>query len=327
LPLLSEQTLFQRTIGRLDGLIDDITVVAAQRHEPLVRDQAPGVQVLVEPMGRNTLAAIGLAAIAIDRHPDDVMVVLPADQTIAKPDVFQGVLRAAHDELALGAFDIDSPLVALGVEMTRPATEYGYLIPDRDRTQSKRLTSYVLKGFEEKPTLTRAQELYTEGRGIAWNAGMFLWRRRAILAAIERYTALIQLLKPSLGSAGLLEQAYEQLQPVSIDYAVMEKAAGHGQVVMGAMDVGWSDLGSWSALLEALAVDGSGSVVQAGETVEVEPGDLVVRRNGGRVSAVPPIERGSMTATQPIAVLRGARTSAGSIDALLERCSDPEVET
>jgi hypothetical protein len=90
------------------------------------------------------------------------------------------------------------------------------------------------------------------------------------------------------------------------------------------MDVGWSDLGSWTALLAALGVEASGGVVQPGETVDIDVDDLVVRRAGGRVSAVPPLEPGSMTATQPIAVLRGARRAAATVDALLARCSDPE---
>ena len=91
-------------------------------------------------------------------------------------------------------------------------------------------------------------------------------------AALERYTGLLQSLGPMVGTPSMLEHAYEAIQrPVSIDYAVMEGAAQSGQVVMAAMDVGWSDIGSWSALLAALGARGTGAVVQAGETVDVEP--------------------------------------------------------
>jgi hypothetical protein len=93
---------------------------------------------------------------------------------------------------------------------------------------------------------------------------------------------------------------------------------------MGSMDVGWSDLGSWTALLEALGGHGTGAVVQAGETVEVEPDDLVIRRSGGRLGVIAPLERGSMTATQPIAVLRGSAPDRGLVEALIARCSEPE---
>ena len=111
---------------------------------------------------------------------------------------------------------------------------------------------------------------------------------------------------------------------MSIDYAVMEGAAQSGQVVMASMDVGWSDLGSWSALLAALGARGSGAVVQPGETVEAEHDDLVVRRIGGRLGVIAPAERGRMTAAQPIAILRGAAPDRMLVEALLERCSEPE---
>src|SRR4029078_900917 len=118
----------------------------------------------------------------------------------------------------------------------------------------------------------------------AWNAGIFLWRRRAITAALGRYTGLLQSLGPMAASPVRLESGYQAIQkPVSIDYAVMEGAAQNGQVVMASMDVGWSDLGSWTALLAARGARGTGAVVQAGETVEVGHDDLIVRRTGGRL--------------------------------------------
>ena len=174
------------------------------------------------------------------------MLVLPADQTIENVAVFQDVLRSA-EQLAPGAFDIDSPLVTLGVQPDRPATEYGYLLPRGDGEERFGLDAYPLRAFEEKPNPARAEELLQAGHGIAWNAGMFLWRRRAIRSALERYTGLVQSLGPMVHSPNMLQGAYESIQkPMSIDYAVMEGAARDGQVVMGVMDVGWSDLGSWS---------------------------------------------------------------------------------
>ena len=126
----------------------------------------------------------------------------------------------------------------------------------------------------------------------------------------------------------MLERAYESIQrAVSIDYAVMESAARDGHVVMGSMDVGWSDLGSWTALLEAIGGHGTGAVVQAGETVQVAPEDLVVRRMGGRLGIIAPLEGGSMTAVQPIAVLRGSAPDRARVEALLARCQAPEEGT
>lgn len=325
LPLVGDRSLLQDTVERLAGVTDDITVVTERRYERLVREQVPDATLLLEPMGRNTAAAIALATLVVDRPADEVMIVLPADQTVAQPDLFRDVLRTAAERLATGAFGIDDPLVTLGIQVDRPATEYGYLIPDLDRGAIVGgLMAYPLSRFEEKPNVQRAQELSGLG-GVAWNAGIFLWRRRAIESALGRYTGLLQSLGPMLGSPTTLAQAYEAIQrPVSIDFAVMEGAAQSGQVVMGSMSVGWSDLGSWSALLEAIGARGTGSVVRAGETVEIDHEDLVVRRVGGRLGVIAPPQRGSMTATQPIAVLRGTGPDRALVERLIERCSEPE---
>jgi mannose-1-phosphate guanylyltransferase len=252
--------------------------------------------------------------------------VLPADQTVREADTFGEVLRAAGEGLATGAFDIDDPLVTLGTQVERPATEYGYLIPDLSRGEvTLGLQGYPLQRFEEKPKPAQAEDLMQQP-GVAWNAGIFLWRRRAILAAIGRYTGLLQSLGPMVASPQMLDRAYESIQrAVSIDYAVMESAARNGSVVMASMDVGWSDLGSWSSLLAAIGARGSGSVVQAGETVSVEVDDLVVRRVAGRLGVIAPPERGSITATQPLAVLHGSGPDLALVEALIERCSAPEV--
>lgn len=325
LPLVGSESLLQATVARLAGVTDDVTIVTDRRYERLVRTQLPGGAVLTEPLGRNTAAAIALAALAIDRADDEVMLVLPADQTVERPDVFGEVLRNAGEGLATGAFGIEDPLVTLGIQVDRPATEYGYLIPDLTRVETVHsVQAYPLQRFEEKPKPARAEEL-AEQAGVAWNAGIFLWRRRAILAALRRYTGLLQSLGPMIDSPQMLDRAYESIQrAVSIDHAVMESAARNGTVVMGSMDVGWSDIGSWSALLAAIGARGTGSVVQAGETVEVEADDLVVRRVGGRLGVIAPPERGSITATQPLAVLRGTGPDRDRIEALIERCSQPE---
>jgi mannose-1-phosphate guanylyltransferase len=328
LPLLDERSLLTATFDRVKSLTRDITVVTDRRYERLVRAQVPDAALVLEPMGRNTAAAIALATLAIDRPDDDVMLVLPADAHIdpAREDVYRDILAKAARHLATGAVGIVDPLVTLGTEVTRPATEYGYLIPRVDlRETIDGLEVYPLAAFEEKPKPPRAEELFEQTEGAAWNAGMFLWRRRAIRAALERYTGLLQSLGPMVGTLSMLQQAYEAIQrPVSIDFAVMEGAAQSGQVVMGSMDVGWSDLGSWSALLEALGARGTGAVVQPGERIEVEHEDLIVRRIGGRLGVIAPPERGRMTATQPIAILRGTGPDRALVEGLLERCSDRE---
>jgi mannose-1-phosphate guanylyltransferase len=324
LPLTSPRTLLQATVDRVADLVDGrVWIVADDKYRRLVEDQAPEATLLAEPMGRNTAAAIALATLVIDEPDDEVMLVLPADQTIEDIDGFRQVLRGAEG-LAQGAFDIESPLVTLGVQHDRPATDYGYLMPKGSGEEIAGLHAYPLQAFEEKPNPARAEEL-VRIPGVAWNAGMFLWRRRAIRAALERHTGFIQSLGPMVASPAMLEGAYESIQrPLSIDHAVMEGAAARGQVVMGSMDVGWSDLGSWTALLQAIGAQGSGAVVKAGDSVDVDVDDLVVRRTEGRLGVVAPIEPGRMTAMQPIAVLRSAAPDRAMVEALLDRCADAE---
>ena len=332
LPLLGRHSLLQLTVARLmDGgklalRPEDVTVVTHTSYVRHVEEQLPGIAVLAEPHARNTATAIAYATLAIDRPDYEVMVVLPADHAIdaAREVTFRRVLLDAADHLATGAFDIEDPLVTLGIHADRPATEYGYLIPDFERRQRiAGLDAYPLRGFEEKPKIERAVQIQALP-GAAWNAGMFLWRRRAIRAILQRYTGLLQSLEPVFRTPNLLEKAYDGIKPISIDHAVMEAAARDGRVVMAAMDVGWSDIGSWSALLGAIGVAGTADLVQAGETVETSSGDLVVRRLDGRLGLVPVHESGSMTALQTIAVLRGATADTARIEEMLRRCSLPE---
>jgi mannose-1-phosphate guanylyltransferase len=243
--------------------------------------------------------------------------------------VFRAVLAAAERELAKGAFDIEDPLVTLGVQMTRPATEYGYLLPDETRRHGPEtghaLVAYPLRAFEEKPAPARAQDLYST-YGVAWNAGMFLWRRRAIRAALERYTGLLTLIGTAAHSASALEGAYDRLTPISIDHAVMEGAASDGRVVMGALDVGWSDLGNWTALLEAIAGPGAGvgRVVPPGEVLELDGDDLAVRSVDGRL-VLEQGPGGTMVSDLPMAHLANARGHASAITALLDRVQAQET--
>jgi mannose-1-phosphate guanylyltransferase len=328
LPLFDDGSLLQKTVHRLSagaqlGLTEaDVTVVTDQRYESLVREQVPSVRVLSEPMGRNTAAAIALAALAVERDADDVMVVLPADHLVVQEDLFRGVLADAERELARGAFGIESPIVTLGAQPTGPSTHYGYLVPDLDRGVTRRLAAYPLQRFEEKPSTERAAEMLRMP-GVAWNAGIFMARRRAFLDALGRHTDLLDQLRPALADAASLAAAYERINPISIDYAVMEPAAAAGQVAMASMDAGWSDVGTWRALLAALVAadggyDGAARVVQPGEGVALAGNDLAVIRDGEDRLALKrgPGEVGS---TQPIGFLPDAHMYSAAVQQLLTR--------
>lgn len=322
LPLLGDSSLVQRTVARVAGHPDlavalgDVTIVTDRRYATLVRAQCPGVSVIAEPAGRNTAAAIALATILVDRPDDEVMLVLPADHTIERESVFRNVLAGAA-RLAADTPGVQAPLVTLGIHVDRPATEYGYLLPDEDAAHDTAgLRVAPLRAFEEKPTIERATELI-DVPGIAWNAGIFVWQRTSIRAALERYTGLITMLEPVARSENGLAAAYTQLRGISIDRAVMESAASDRRVVMAAMNAGWSDLGSWSALLGAIGARGSGAVIQPNAAAEAGPNDLVVDRVGGRLTVLSG-PRGILAST-PVALLRDAAPDRGAVEALVDR--------
>jgi mannose-1-phosphate guanylyltransferase len=314
LPLLPDgRTLIRRTVDRLPAGNSGVFVVVGPAHAELVRTQVPSARLVLEPAGRNTAAAIALAALAIDRPADEVMAVLPADHLIADDVRFAEVLEAA----AAVAAAADRPLVTLGIRMERPATEYGYLIPGDVGDARHGLRVQRVAAFREKPDAEAAAQLFARGGGIAWNAGMFLWQRGAILDALHAYTDL------PLGSEAELRGAYPALTARSIDYEVMEPAAADGRVVMASMDVGWDDIGGWTALLGALDVPASGRVVEAGEGLTMAAGDLLVRSrsSGGLELAGGP---GTILVDAPSAHLAGAAGHRHVVQALLDRVAAAE---
>jgi mannose-1-phosphate guanylyltransferase len=255
LRLLGDETLIQATVARLAPLVSpaDVYVIAERRHLPLVAEQLPAIpagNLIGEPMGRNTAAAVALAAEAIDRPDGEVMLVLPADAFIADPAGFRDALAVAG-ELARGG-----RLVTLGVTPDRPETGYGYVLASPPAREVAGRPTFAVERFVEKPTVARAEELLATGLA-SWNAGIFAWTRATIRERLTKHAAdIVGPLRAALagGAAGGspdLDAVYPSLRATSIDYAVMEPASLAGDVAVVPMSVGWSDLGSWSALRDA----------------------------------------------------------------------------
>lgn len=262
LPLLGERTLlratFERALPALAGP-EDVMVVVDRRHVELVRAELPEIpprNVLAEPAGRNTAAAVALAAVALERAGSEVMVVLPADHLVVDEAGFRDLLARA----ALVAGAADRPLVTLGIAPTGPETGYGYVVAAGPRAEAG---AHAVRRFVEKPPADAAAALLAGPDAVAWNAGIFVWQRDAILGAFEASAPdILRVVREGLaGGAAALDAAYATVRATAIDYAVLEPASLAGRVAMLRADVGWSDLGSWTALRDALVA----RAVEAGE--------------------------------------------------------------
>ncbi len=294
---LGGDTLLRRTVDRLAPLVGvaDIHVVTDGRYAALVREQLPDLpagNLVGEPEGRNTAAAIALATVAIDRPDDDVMLILPADHLLADEAGFREVLAIAVAAAstgpvgtvdAFGGPEAAGPLVTLGIRPAGPETGYGYIVAGGPAARPGDATGAVARDvrtpsaaspapdartpaatarpvlrFVEKPDAGAAAALLAGDPPAAWNAGIFVWRRGTIRSALARHAPDILGVvadgwaAEAAGSSGALAAAYEQVRRTSIDYAVMEPAAAAGDVLVVPADVGWSDLGSWSAIRDAL---------------------------------------------------------------------------
>jgi len=257
------ETMLRETAARLEPLIPsrDLWVVTNVEQAAAVRRQLRGVpasHVLAEPVGRNTAAAIGLAAIHLaHERVDAVMAVLPSDHHIIEAKRYRGLVSAAL-ELAR----TPGNLVVLGIPPTHPETGFGYIERAKIVARPLGAPAFAVKRFAEKPALPLARK-YVASDKYFWNAGMFFWRVSTFLDALwrflpETHAALIDLGK-TIGTpkyAFALRRIYPHLENISVDYAIMEPATRPGslsQVFVIPAKVGWSDIGSWAAVYELLA--------------------------------------------------------------------------
>ncbi|MCC5914133.1 MAG: mannose-1-phosphate guanylyltransferase [Balneolaceae bacterium] len=284
--LFGEKTMLQETADRLEGFVDpdNIMVVTNKNYLPIVRNQLPDARdefLIGEPVAKNTAPCVAAAAALLYREdPDSVMIVLPADHRIGRPDKFQEVLDCAV-RTAKGK----ECLVTIGIEPAHPETGYGYIKYDQSaETVDYGMSSFRVDSFTEKPNLKKAKAFLESGNYL-WNSGMFVWKSEVILKAFERYMPelyqLTQTLIRSNGSAEDINRFYKACPSVSIDYGIMEKAE-EVEVLPGRFD--WSDVGSWTAVHELSEKDSDGNVTgdvpvsmkgSTGNLVQSESGKLV----------------------------------------------------
>jgi mannose-1-phosphate guanylyltransferase/mannose-6-phosphate isomerase len=279
LPLVGNRTMLQETVARLRGLGDLAAplVVCNESHRFMVAEQlrdfgvAPAA-ILLEPRGRNTAPAVAVAALAsLETCPpevDPVLLVLPADHVIRDVEAFQTAVVAGRVAADAGK------LVTFGVVPGRPETGYGYI-----RRSNGSGPAHPVAEFVEKPDRETAVQYVASGEYF-WNSGMFMFRARVYLEELKRHAPAILAACESAVTAASRDLDFTRLDAAafgacpsdSIDYAVMEKTR---EAVVVPLDAGWSDVGSWSALQDALPTDASGNVTAGDVITEATTGSYL----------------------------------------------------
>jgi len=286
LPLVTDRTMLQETIARLDGLegISAPMVVCNQDHRFMVAEQLREMDVtaqaiLLEPVGRNTAPAVALAALAAE-SPDELLLVLAADHVIGDKTAFHDAVARAATAARAGK------LVTFGVVPTGPETGYGYI---RRGASAGWDDTFAVDRFVEKPDLETARS-YLDSGDYYWNSGMFVFSAGQYLAELERHhPAMLAACKQAYAGSchspdfvHLDKDAFAACPADSIDYAVMEKT---DRAVMVPLDAGWNDVGSWSALWEVTRKDGQGNSLK-GDVLSVDTHNSYVQSENKLVAVV-----------------------------------------
>jgi mannose-1-phosphate guanylyltransferase len=288
LSLIEERTMFQVTATRLQPLIpiERVHVVTNAQMAEIFHEQVPSIpkaNYVVEPSARDSgpAAALGLAHIhAID--PDATVAVLSSDHHIGKVDLFLQTLQAAQDVAGHGY------IVTLGITPTFPATGFGYIERGAGLGQMWSLDVFEARRFTEKPKLEVAEQWVADGVH-SWNSGMFVLSTKVGLGEFAKqqpeFGAALSELIPTVGQpnySDALQKAWQIAPKKSIDYAIME---GAQKVAVIPVDIGWSDIGSWSSLMDVMSTDEEGNVV-IGDHIGIDTRNSLIRGSGKLIATV-----------------------------------------
>ncbi len=282
LNIIGADSMLQQTVARLRRLIrpECIWTVTNVEQVASVRKHLPAParkHILAEPVGRSTAAAIALAAIHI-RHAengDALMAILPADLHIAHTEKYRQTAR-----LALDVAREPGRMVVLGIPPTRPDTGFGYIQSAAEAISTSPFSVFPVEAFKEKPDLALAEEYLASGN-YRWNAGMFFWRVSTFLSALQKYlpktSAALETLASSIGTRNYqktLRSIYPRLKNIAVDYAILEpttRETGAPRVFVIPADIGWSDIGSWTAVFEHFSTSANDNFLAgAGHTLDAQ---------------------------------------------------------
>ncbi len=333
LTLLGDRSFLQQAVDRVLPLVPvkNIFVITNTAQLAEVRKQLPKIpraNLIAEPVGRDTCAAVTLgAALAGARSTTGVMAVLPADHVIPDGKRFQQVLADAFDLAGRGR-----AMVTIGIKPTEPAMGYGYIrvgeaLPPPAGVKKYKTTFYRAEQFVEKPHFDRALEYVSSGQ-YRWNAGMFVWSFVTVTEGLQKhqpemYAACQRWFKVANQPAKLaraLAKEYPDIKRISIDYALMEKAQ-NVVVADGAFE--WDDLGSWTALARHLKADPEGNCAVA-DFIHVDAARNIIydARTKGRTPIAVVGLRDSILVQTDDAVLLAHKSQAQKVKELVRRLGE-----
>ena len=327
LSLTGNNSLLQETILRVAGAngVGSPIVVCSSSYRHIIAGQLSEIGIrpnalVLEPAGRNTAPAVGVAAyMALDAAPEAMILVLPADHMIPDAGAFHKSLAAAAGFAQTGS------LVTFGIVPQYPETGYGYIRKGEKTTcgEGGADDAFKIRAFVEKPDAERAGRYVASGE-YCWNSGMFLFRAADILREMDDFCpdisgacrAAVDRGKTDEEAFFLDPEAFGACPSDSIDYAVMEKTANG---VMVPFEAGWSDVGSWDALYDLGSKDESGNVVR-GDVLLHDTKDSLVFSESRMVAAVG--QSDAIIVETADAVLVAARGRSQSVKKIVDRLSD-----
>lgn len=319
-PLVGNESLFQGAVRRVSSPgFDSPVVVTGDGFRFIVLEQLAAVgakdpAILIEPSGKNTAPAILAAALhAAETNPDAILLVAPADHVVPDEAAFRAAVRRGLSAVAEGR------LVTFGVAPTRPETGYGYLeLSEKPQVDGAPI---ALSRFVEKPGMEDATRMIADGTYL-WNAGIFLFSARDLIAAFERcaskmvgpVAAAVRGIRADLSFLRLDPAAWEKVPAESIDYAVMEKA---GNLSVVPYDGAWSDLGGWDAIWREGQGDATG-VVTSGKATAIDCENTLLRSESDLVEVVGIGLKNILTVAMPDAVLVADMSRAQDVKRAVE---------
>jgi mannose-1-phosphate guanylyltransferase/mannose-6-phosphate isomerase len=286
LRIVGDRSMLALTLDRATDLVpeDRVWVVTTRSQAGEIRRELDSLgltraRVVEEPAGKNTAAAIGLAAVhVLAEDPQSVLAVFPADHHIRDTERFSDLIRKAQEVASQGG------LVTLGIQPTRPETGYGYIqkgAPLEDvPSKGSGAGAFQVVRFAEKPDREKA-EAYVGSGDYYWNSGIFIWRADRFVEEMARHlpehhkglSEISQLLEAGTDSSDRIEEIYNNLESISVDYGIMERG---DRVAVIPAKMGWSDVGSWETIRELLDKDENGNVLQ-GDVLALDTTNSLVR--------------------------------------------------